>query len=96
MQQRNALIVMNFYDANQTLRNHFAELIQLEQWIRYPGVPNAYCTIYVSDAPDAALVEQAESDMASAALAAGIEEWDAYCVLEDSVVNRTGKRLVRR
>lgn len=86
MKKRNALIVINFYDAHQSLRNTFAKLIQLEQWARFPGIPNAYCTTFVSDASDEDLVEHAESDMSSAAIAAGIEEWDACCVLEDRMI----------
>lgn len=86
MRSRNALVVINFHNAHQTLRNCFGQLLQLEQWTRFPGVPNAYCTTFLSDASDEDLVEQAESDMSSAAISAGIEEWDACCFLEESIV----------
>jgi succinylglutamate desuccinylase len=94
LKSRNALVVINFYDAHQTLRNSFAKFLQLEQWTRFPSVPNAYCTTYLSDAPDEALVEQAEADLTSAAIAVGIEEWDACCFLEEcrrEVTSRASK-----
>ncbi|MDB5384848.1 MAG: hypothetical protein JWM11_494 [Planctomycetaceae bacterium] len=92
MKSRNALVIINFYDASQTLRNSFAKLLQCEQWARFPGFPNAYCTTYLSDAADEDLVEQAEADLFSAANSAGIEEWDACCFLEESAVNSPARR----
>ena len=85
MYERKALIVINFYDAHQSLRNAFAKLIQQEQWARYPGLPNAYCTTYLTDESDDVLVDQAEADLSSAAIAAGIEEWDACCIIEEQL-----------
>ncbi len=93
MRHRQALVIVDFLDAHQTLRNVFAEQIYAQDWRRYPGVANAYCTTFLSDAADEELVAQTEADLLQAAENAGIEEWDAVCLLDDEVVviSETGK-----
>ena len=58
MRHRQALVIVDFLDAHQTLRNIFAEQIHAQDWRRYPGVANAYCTTFLGDAPDEDLVAQ--------------------------------------
>ena len=84
MRHRQALVIIDFLDAHQTLRNAFAEEIHAQDWRRYPGVPNAYCTTFVGEAPDEDLVAQTESELMEAAERAGLNEWDAVCLLDDS------------
>lgn len=86
MRHRQALVIVDFLDAHQTSRNLFAEQIYAQDWRRYPGVANAYCTTFLSDAPDEDLVAQTEADLMQAAEGAGIEEWDAVCLLDDEVL----------
>lgn len=86
MRQHQAVVVIDFLDANQTLRNAFAEWIQAYEWERYPGMANAYCITYDSDACEADVVAQTEFDLMSAAHGAGLRAWDAVCLLDDSVV----------
>ena len=86
MRHRQALVIVDFLDAHQTLRNIFAEHIYAQDWRRYPGVANAYCTTYLGDAPDEDLIAQTEADLMQAAEGAGIDEWDAVCLLDDEVL----------
>ena len=93
MRHRQALVIIDFLDAHQTLRNRFAEQIHAQDWRRYPNVANAYCTTFRSDAPDEDLIAQAEADLLQAAEDAGIEDWDAICLLDDAVlaISETGR-----
>ncbi|MES2788749.1 MAG: hypothetical protein V4719_03940 [Planctomycetota bacterium] len=86
MRHRQALVIIDFLDAHQTSRNAFAEQIYAQEWRRYPGVANAYCTTFLGDAPDEDLVAQTECDLLQAAEGAGINEWDAVCLLDDAVL----------
>lgn len=86
MRQHQALVVMDFLDANQTLRNAFARWIHTYDWERYPGMANAFRTTYHTDACDADVVALTEADIVSAAYGAGIRAWDAVCLLNESVV----------
>ena len=86
MRQRQALVIIDFLDAHQTLRNVFSEQIHAQDWRRYPGMANAYCTTFLGEAPDEDLVTQTEADLWQAAEQAGIKEWDAVCLLEDAVL----------
>ena len=52
MRQRQALVIIDFLDAHQTLRNVFSEQIRAQDWRRYPGMANAFCTIFLGEAPD--------------------------------------------
>lgn len=89
MRHRQALVIVDFLDAHQTVRNAFSEQIHAQDWRRYPGVANAYCTTFIGDAPDEDLVAQTEADLQQAAEGAGIDEWDAVCLLDDTEIVMT-------
>jgi hypothetical protein len=86
MRHRQALVIIDFLDAHQTQRNTFAEYIYAQDWRRYPGVANAYCTTFLGDAPDEELIAQTEGELSQAAEDAGLAEWDAVCLLDDDVL----------
>ena len=86
MRRRQALVIIDFLDAHQTLRNVFSEQIRTQEWRRYPGMANAYCTTFLGDVSDEDLVTQTEADLWEAADKAGIDKWDAVCLLEDAVL----------
>ncbi len=85
MRQRRALVIIDFLDAHQTLRNVFSEQIRANDWRRYPGMSNAYCTTFLGESPDEDLVTQTEADLWQAAELAGIGAWEAVCLLEDAI-----------
>ena len=75
------LVVMDFYDADQTQRNAFASIVQEDSWRHHPALANAYYASWEDASNDDETVRQSESDMNQAAVLAGIERWDATCIL---------------
>ena len=77
------LVVMDFYDADQTQRNTFASVVEKSCWQHHPTMANAYYTSWDDACHDDEVVRQSEFDMSQAAVLAGIERWDATCILGD-------------
>lgn len=75
------LVVMDFYDADQTQRNAFAAQVERSRWQHHPVLANAYYTSWPEQADDEDVVRESEIDMKNAATLAGIDRWDATCIL---------------
>ena len=75
------LVVMEFYDADQTKRNAFAAEIEASRWQHHPVLADAFFTFWGDAAEDEVVVQESENDMKHAAQLAGIEQWDATCIL---------------
>ena len=75
------LVVMEFYDADQTQRNAFAAQFSARRWQHHPALANAYFTEFEDGYEDAVMVAASELDMDRAAQIAGIERWDATCIV---------------
>lgn len=78
-----ALVIVNFFDADQTLRNHFAERMLDLDWCRYPGVANSYVTTILGKWDDDQIADSVEEDLQSCAEAVGLTEWDSILVLNE-------------
>lgn len=77
------LVIVDFYDANQTQRNAFANQIGANNWKHHPRLANAYFASIDEVASDEVLVARSEDEMSQAAKLAGIEQWDATCIVGD-------------
>lgn len=75
------LVVMEFYDADQTQRNAFAAQFSARRWQHHPALANAYFTEFEDGYEDEVMVAASELDMDRAAQIAGIERWDATCIV---------------
>ncbi len=78
------LVVIDFYDANQTQRNSFAAQIGASDWQHHPALANSYYASFDDDAPDEVLVTRSEDQLRQAVHKAGIEQWDATCIVGDT------------
>ena len=78
------LVVMDFYDANQTQRNSFAAQIGAIEWQHHPLLANSYYASVGDDAPDEVLVTRSEDQLRQAIHKAGISQWDATCIVGDT------------
>ena len=74
------LVVMDFYDANQTQRNSFAAQIGAIEWQQHPWLANSYYASFGDDA----LVTRSEHQLRQAIHKAGIAQWDATCIVGDT------------
>lgn len=77
------LVVMEFYDADQTQRNAFAAQFSARRWKHHPALANAYITSFNEGYEDAVMVAASEIDIDHATRIAGIEQWDATCIVGD-------------
>lgn len=75
------LVVIEFYDADQTQRNAFAAQFKARCWKHHPALANAYTTTFEDEVDDAVMVKASENDMQHAVQVAGIERWDATCIV---------------
>ncbi len=80
------LVTVELCGMYEMRRREFAVEMSKRKWVRFPSATttNAYCVEFpdLGSEPDA--VASAEADIAEAAKAAGIYNWDAVCVVQDS------------
>ncbi len=78
------LVVVDFHDADQTQRNAFAVEVEGYDWLHHPTMANSYYTSFSDEAPDVVLVRRSENQMREAAEKAGINKWEATCIVGDT------------
>lgn len=75
------LVVLDFHDANQTLRNAFARSFHESGWRHHPSMANSFYKRDLLASSDDELTELCEDCVRQSAAGIGLERWDATCIL---------------
>lgn len=78
-----ALVVVRLHSAEPGQESHFDGEMTRRHWVPYPNLPASYLIDFEGADSDDELIEATEADIAAAAEAAFIYDWDATLVLNE-------------
>ena len=80
------LVTVEFVGMYKLRRREFGVEMSKRNWVRFPSSisTNVYCVEFPDLGSDPEAIATAEADITEAAEAAGVHNWEAVCVVQDS------------